>query len=179
MLESLAKPFVDTPETVIARLAKEEIERRAAHSGLSAPVAHAPGAVLRLDPDNHDSLTHAKLLSAAFDGKELHRPKWNSLRDHAHVVALQRLGSFDALQRVSDAHLRAGRYDEDGFRYLPDGDFSIQGADSNFAWAHTLGIARQLRVPVRVRFEWRQKDGAARPGQTAVLEWSPPNRAIA
>lgn len=178
MLQALATPFVDTPETVIARLATEEIARRAGGSNAK----HAAGqgdAAIRLNPDRHDSLTHAKLLSASFDGKELHRPKWNSLLDHVHVVARQRLGSFDALQRISSAHLRPGRYEEEGFHYLPDADLSIQGVDSNFAWAHSLGIARHLRMPIRVRFEWRHKEGAARPGQAAILEWSPPSLSVA
>jgi hypothetical protein len=179
MLQSLATPFVDTPETVIARLATEAISGRAPADMPGQAPKGLSDSPLRLDPDRHDSLTHAKLISASFDGKELHRAKWNSLRDHVHIVARQRLGSFEALQRVSGAHLRPGRYEQDGFHYLPEADLSIQGVDSNFAWAHTLGLARHLRVPVRVRFEWRLKEAAAHPGRTAILEWSPANLAVA
>jgi hypothetical protein len=178
LLQSLAKPFVDTPESVIVRLAEEELARRAAPPTTRVQQPTSDGAI-RLDPERHESLTHAKLLSASFDGKELHRPKWNGLLDHAHVVARQRLGSFEALQRISRAHLRPGRYEEDGFHYLAEGDFSIQGVDSNFAWAHSLGLARHLRIPIRVKFEWRHKEGVARPGQLAILEWTPPNLAVA
>ena len=179
MLQALAKPFVDTPESVIASLATEEISRRAGTSSAKPTLSGTSDSTLRLDLDRHESLTHAKLLGASFDGKELHRPKWNSLLDHVHVVARQRLGSFEALKRISGAHLRPGRYEEDGFRYLADADLSIQGVDSNFAWAHSLGLARHLRVPIRARFEWRHKEGAARPGQAAVLQWSPPSLAVA
>jgi len=179
MLQALAKPFVDTPESVIAGLATAEINRRAAGTTATVTAAGTNDLAIRLDPDRHESLTHAKLLGAAFDGKELHRPKWNSLLDHVHIVARGRLGSFDAIQRISGAHLRPGRYEEDGFHYLPDADLSIQGVDSNFAWSHALRIARHMRVPIRARFEWRHKEGAARPGQTAILEWSPPSLAVA
>ena len=180
MLETLAKPFVDTPESVIAALAEQEISNRAAGS----PHYHAlaPGGddgIQRLDPDRHVSLTHAKLLSASFDGTDIHRPKWNSLLDHVHIFARQRVGSYDALEKISGAHIRSGRYDEDGFHYLVDADLSIQGVDSNLAWTHALGIARHLKVPIRVKFEWRRKDGAARPGKVAILEWSPSNLAVA
>lgn len=178
MLQALAKPFVDTPESVIAFLATEELKRRAGASPKSSSVGAADG-VTRLDPDRHDSLTHAKLLSASFDGKDIHRPKWNGLLYHVHVTARQRLGSFEAVQKVSGAHLRPGRYEDDGFHYLAAADFSIQGVDSNLAWLHSLGIARQLRIAIRVKFEWRHKDGAARPGQAAILEWSPPSLAVA
>lgn len=179
MLQALARPFVDTPESVIAGLADEELKRRAATPSRNAPGLLTDDAALKLDPDRHESLTHAKLLSASFDGKDLHRPKWNGLLDHLHIVARQRLGSFEALQKISGAHLRPGRYEDDGFHYLADADLSIQGVDSNLAWSHSLGIARHLRTPLRVRFEWRHKEGAARPGQVAILEWSPPSLAVA
>jgi hypothetical protein len=179
MLQVLAQPFVDTPESVIASLADAEIKRRKVEPLRKTGDLHIHDCAQRLDPDRHESLTHAKLLSASFDGKELHRPKWNGLLHHAHQVALDRLGSFDTLTRASSANLRAGRYEQDGFYYLAEADFSIQGVDSNLAWSHALGIARHLRIPIRVKFEWRHKDGAARPGEVAVLEWSPPNLAVA
>ncbi len=179
MLQILAKPFVDTPESVIASLAEEEIKRRAAGASRKSPVLTADDGAPRLDPDRHESLTHSKLLSARIDGKDLHRPKWNGLLDHVHVIARQRLGSFEALQKVSSAHIRPGRYEQDGFHYLAEADLSIQGVDSNQAWSHALGLARHLRLSIRVKFEWRHKEGAARPGEIAVLEWSPPSLAVA
>jgi len=41
---------------------------------------------------------------------------------------------------------------------------------------HSLERARHLKVPIRVKFEWREKEGAIRPGKVAIIEWSPPNR---
>jgi hypothetical protein len=62
---------------------------------------------------------------------------------------------------------------------LPDADFSIQGVDANLAWAHSLGVARHLKVPIRVKFEWREKEGAARPGKVAIIESAPPRLDVA
>ncbi len=176
-LQKIARPFVDTLESVIAALADDELKRRAI-AGSSDPAAGGDR-VVRLEPDRHDSLTHARLLSASVDGRALHRPKWNSLLDHLHVLAGQRLGSFDAVERVSGANIKDGRYEENGFHYLPDADISVQGVDANLAWDHSLGLARHLRVPIQVRFEWRHKEGAARPGQVGILEWSPQSLAVA
>ncbi len=69
--------------------------------------------------------------------------------------------------------MRQGRYEENGYVYLPEADLSIQGVDANLAWDHSLGLARALDIKIQLRFEWRHKEGAARPGETAVLEWSP------
>jgi len=172
-LQSLARPFVDTPESVISTLADTEVERRNGSSNGTGVRKDDRRDVLRLDPDAHENLTHARLLSASIDGRPLHRPKWNGLMDHLHVMALKRLGSFDALRRATAANLREGKYEESGYRYLPEAGFSIQGVDANLAWDHSLRVARALETPIEVRFEWRHKEGAARPGEEALLTWAP------
>lgn len=73
----------------------------------------------------------------------------------------------------STANLREGKYEESGYRYLQDADLSIQGVDSNLAWDHSLRVARAIEIPIDVRFEWRNKEAAARPGEEAILEWAP------
>lgn len=177
LLTQLARPLEDTPDSLIASLAEAELRRR---SGSSGRVSNAPADLpLRLEPDRHASLTHARLISASVDGTELHRPKWNGVLDHLHVLASKRLGSFAAVEAASSARLRPGRYEDEGYHYLPEADFSIQGLDANLAWDHSLGLARKLGVPIRVRFEWRRKKGAAHPGKLAVMEWTPSTRATA
>jgi hypothetical protein len=130
-----------------------------------------PEALRRLSADSHESLTFTKLLSATVDGREMHRPKWNSFMNHVHVEGQQRLGSFDALKRATSARVREGRYEEEGYKYLPEGDFSIQGLDSNGAWDAALAVARAVRMPIAVTFQWRE-DGA-HPGESGSLEWKP------
>jgi hypothetical protein len=172
-LQKLAQPFVDTAESVIATLADAELERRAVPLNGNGCGAARDGQVVRLNPDSHEKLTHARLLSATVDGRPIHKPKWNGVHNYLHILGHQRMGSFDALQQASGANLRKGRYEENGYVYLPEADLSIQGVDANLAWDHSLGLARALDVKIQLRLEWRQKEGAARPGETAVLEWSP------
>lgn len=172
-LQELARPFVDTPESVISALADAELERRVISPNGSGNGRARSSHISRLDPDSHENLTHARLLSASVDGRPIHRPKWNGVLDHLHVLARQRLGSFDALRRVSAANIREGRYEDSGYRYVPEADLSIQGVDSNLAWDHSLRVARALEIPIELRFEWRNKKGAARPGEEAMLEWAP------
>jgi hypothetical protein len=172
-LKSLAEPFVDTPESLIAALIHAEVLRRGVSPNRNGHSQDASGDFLRLNPDRHESLAFTRVLSAAVNGRELNRPKWNSLMNHVHVLGLSRLGSLDALRRATGAQLRQGRYEDEGYKYLHEADLSIQGVDSNGAWDHSLALARELRVPIRITFEWRNRDGAAHPGQRGVLEWSP------
>lgn len=177
-LQKLATPFVDTPESVVARLAEAAIDQSGRIGRLRVDET-AGEAAIRLDADRHESLTHARLISASVDGKELHRPKWNTMLDQLHVVGKKRLGSVDALRKVSSARIRPGRYEEEGYHFVPDADLSIQGTEANVAWDYSLGLARHLKVSITAKFEWRHKDGAAHPGKMGLLEWAPANLAIA
>jgi hypothetical protein len=171
-LKSLAEPFVDTPESLTARLIHEEVvRRREAGVGSNAPLKK--GQMLVQSPVAHESLAHTRLVSASVGGEEMHRPKWNGLLVKVHVLALQRLGSHEALQQASKARMRVGRYEEDGYKFLEEAGFSIQGVDANLAWDHSMALARQCRIGLRAEFEWRDKEGAAHPGQRGLLEWAP------
>ena len=172
-LKSLAEPFVDTPESLVAALIHDEVERRGALVGENGKVAGSKDNVLQLDPQSHDDLGHTRLISATVNNRELPRPKWNSLMNHLHVLARKRLGSLDAIRRVSGANLKQAKYEKDGYKYEPDGDFSIQGVGANAAWDNSLSVAQALKLGIKVKFEWRDKDGAAHPGETGVLEWTP------
>lgn len=173
-LKLLAEPLVDTAQSVVERLIDEAVSQLDAAPTPNGQAATRPTAQLRrFDPDRHPSLKHAKLLAASIDGKPLSRPKWNDVFRQIHILAKQRLGSVSEVKRVSTANIRQGQYEDDGFTYLPGADLSIQGVDSNFAWDHSLRVARALEVPIEVTFEWRNKEDAAYPGTTAVLEWSP------
>jgi hypothetical protein len=162
-------PFEQTRETLIEALIDEAVKRKGNSPNGSA---HAPN-ILRQDADSHESLDHTRVVSATVEGRELHRPKWNGLMTHLHVLGSKRLGSFGALKRVSRANLRHGKYENDGYKYLPDADLSIQGVSANVAWDHSLAVARALNVSIKVTFAWRDKQGAAHPGKTGILEWKP------
>jgi hypothetical protein len=166
-LQRLAKPFVDTPETVIARL----LDLHEGQQGQALAGAEPPRGTRRFDPLDAPDLTHTKLVAAEIDGKPARN--WNALVDIAHRLAAQALKSYDALRDATQSHIVRGKKTDSGFHYLPDIDASIQGIDADLAWRNTLHLARRLKVPVRVEFEWRDKPGAAYPGKHGVLEWVP------
>jgi hypothetical protein len=169
----VTEPFEQTRESIIESLINAELDRRGVSVNGNHSSRLAMADVIRLDPDSYGSLVHTKVLSASVDGREIHRPKWNGLREHLHTLALKRLGSFDALKKASGARLRPGRFEKDGFKYLPQGDFSIQGVDASSSWDHALRIARTMSVPIKVTLEWRDKEGATHPGRRGLLEWTP------
>jgi hypothetical protein len=165
----VTEPFEQTRESIIKDLIDAELERRIIKH--SASPTNSDNEAIRLDPNAPGSLFHSKIISASINGKEMHKPKWNGIREQMHVIALKHLGSFEALQKASGARLRQGRYEAEGFKYVPEGDYSIQGVDANWCWEHTLQLAKVLECSVHLRIIWRDKDGAAHPGRTGLLEW--------
>jgi hypothetical protein len=170
-LRAFVSDFGQTRESIIQELIDAELERRQRRLPDAKPSDN--GDTLALDPESPGSLYHTRIISASINGRNQLRPKWNGLRERMHRVALEKLGSFDLLRTVSGAHLKQGRYESEGFKYIPEGDFSIQGVDANWCWTQILELAQRLKVPVQVRFEWRDKAGAAHPGKTGSLEWTP------
>ena len=62
-----------------------------------------------------------------------------------------------------------GRKEDEGYHYLPEVNFSVQGQDANAAWRGVAFIAQNLNVPVEVSFLWRNKDGAEHPGKPGTM----------
>ncbi len=169
LLQQLAVPFVDNPESVIERLAKAELDRRGKQT--DAPEPELQEIVLK--PTNPPSLAHTRLLKAHVNGTALEKPNWNKLLRQLHVVAKEKLGSFEALRAASAANIRRGQYSESGFEYVPEAEISVQGIEAKLAWLHALKLAEATDTSLSVEFEWRDKEGAAHPGRQGRMDWSP------
>ncbi len=131
--------------------------------------------VLQLDAAAPASLAFTRLRDASLDGRVIRSPKWNMLLQLSHVLAMSKLGGFEALQHATGTPIRNGRYEESGFRYVPEGDFSIQGQDANLSWQNSLNLAREIGAPIEVEFEWLNHPKAAHPGKRGRLRWQPPS----
>ena len=83
-LQRHAKPFVDTPDTVIIR-ALDALDQTV--------VEHVPNGQFTeteqlLDPLSLPDLTHTKIQDASIDGEPIRKPKWNLLRDEMLLRAM-------------------------------------------------------------------------------------------
>jgi hypothetical protein len=174
-LQPLAIPLQDSIDTLLNRLAD------AAHSGVpyKLPVSPVLTSTSKQSTPipwyvaSHDDLTFTRLISAEFDGMTLPKANWNTLAKYAHEAAFQKLGSFDALRLSTRARVRQGRYEMEGFVYLPTVDISLQGMDANMSWDNSVRLAHAIGVPVSVVFEWRNNPKAAKPGQKSHLDFLP------
>lgn len=163
-LQAVAKPFVDTPETVIIRLlnAYDSVLKEEAGS------VHADDGVRQFNPHTPPDLTFTKVVGAEFCGRTLDRgdANWNGLLDAAVRKAKDAARSSADLKRLIAVNFVEGAKTVEGFRFLSDVGLSVQGQDSNGAWRAIHHVAQQLGCELKVTFVWRDKESAAFPGLT-------------
>lgn len=166
-LQRHAKPFVDTPETVIIR-ALDALEQLA---GEAEQTPSSPAAVERqIDPRALPNLTHTKILTASMDGKTISKANWNLLLDEVLRCAMKRLGSHEKVRQFCPINMVKGRKEDEGYGYLPDIDISVQGLDANGACRAIVTCVQGLGLGLDVTLMWRHKDSAAYPGERARLQ---------
>jgi hypothetical protein len=166
-LQAIAVPFEDTPITVIERLLSE-YETRYKPQQTSETENYRV-----LDPDTPSNLHHTRVIRAAIGGSEIRQPNWSKIVDAAHELAFQQGLSVEALIKLTLSNVVKGENNSSGFHYLREVNISVQGVDANLAWRNTLHLAKHLKVPVEIYFEWRDKEGAAYPGEKGKLFWMP------
>ena len=161
-LERHAKAFVDTPDTVINR-ALAALDRLA---GVPAPNnGYSTASERRIDPQQLPDLTHAKILDATVAGTAVPRPNWNLLLKKMVRLAIKRVGTLDELCRLCPINAVSGQKEDEGYSYLPDIDVSVQGQASNAACQAVVAIAQSFDIALDIGFLWRNKQGAAYPGE--------------
>lgn len=178
-LQKLSVPLVDTPATVLERLITV-YENHMPPAGQIAldpePATDMRAASQReFEPGTVPSLRHTRIFAADFGGRKA--DGWNSLIHVAHIEAVRRLGSVEAVRRISSANMILGRANWEqskrGLRYVAEINACIQNVDAEHAWSNIFRLAKTLRVPVEVEFQWLQKSEAAYPGKTARISWKP------
>jgi len=168
-LQRHAKPFVDSPETVITK-ALDALEKPAQRVDPLVPdekVNSLPefGA---LDPPN---LTFTKVVAASLNGVAIKPANWNRLLDAAVIHAAAQIGDFNKLRRIAAINIATGEKTDEGYHHLPEAGVSVQGQDANGAWRSVMFIAQNLKCSVEVSFIWRNKDGAEYPGKTGTMKF--------
>lgn len=183
-LQKLAIPLVDTPVTVIERLLSSYTEQTGRAGTTAEPTepqvpepksARGGSSAREFEPSTAPSLRHTRVISAEFAGNRANG--WNDLVRVAHIEAMRRFGSLEAVRRVSTSKMILGRANSEqekrGYRYVAEMNACIQNVDAEHCWTNTFRLAKALKVPVEVDFEWLHKSGAAHPGKGARLVWKP------
>lgn len=161
-LKQLAEPLVDTSATVITRL----LDFYEEHHGF-VEIEKTPTTDLAPSDRDIPPLRHTKILMARFDGKEPDRRTWDGLLRLALSEGWKKAQDFEELKAVSGANIFNGRKDDQGYKYLPELKISYQGVSADDAVKIIQRLTFFLSTECKFDFEWRNKEGAFLPGQSA------------
>ncbi len=164
-LQRHAKPLVDTTDMVLNR-ALDALELRERHVD---PGGDSFVTERQIDPRSLPNLTHTKILAATLAGRRIVKPNWNRLLESMLIRAMREPVSFDNLRQICPANMVQGHKDDEGYRYLDEVEFSVQGMSANDACAALIAVAQSLRIGLEITFMWRPKKAAAYPGEKARL----------
>lgn len=123
-----------------------------------------------LNSERPPDLRFTKFIEAVFG--PLRANNWNALLRCGVELAMQRNISISRLKTLS-LPVEEGQKTNDGFCPIPRLNVSVQNVDSNRAWNLSLCLAKELNIEIKVRFIWREKDGAAYPSEQGLLHWKP------
>ncbi|MGN6497873.1 MAG: T4SS efffector SepA family protein [Tsuneonella sp.] len=165
-LQALAQPFVDTPATVVSKLL-DAFEGRQVDRTLPENSPRESSYSLEALPP----LTHAKVMGGHFNGVKPSKHNWDSFVRHSLIEVLKKAGSVDDLRRLSGANIREGRFEDHGYKYVPEHRLSFQGVSAEDAVKIIGRCGRALNVPFEIEFVWRDKPDAHRPGERGRIKY--------
>lgn len=162
-LQKLATPFIDTPATTLSRVL-DHFEADGSSKPASPDPLYPTYTEQRLPP-----LTHTRILDARLGDLTPERATWDALVRLSLICTLKQVGSVRELRTASGANVAQGKKETDGYRFVPGHQFSYQGVSAEDAVQIITRCAKVLGETVLVEFEWRNKEGAYRPGERARL----------
>ena len=163
-LKRLAEPLVDNADAVVCR-ALDALEE----NGRGRPVGQSLEIDREIQPSRLPNLTHTKILSARIGSEVIDRPNWNRLLNRIVVLAMHHAGNFERLAQTCPANMVQGQKRDDGYHFLREIGISVQGLSAHEACSALIDTARRIGINLEIVFRWREKEGAAHPGETGRL----------
>lgn len=171
-LQSHAEPLVDTTESVINR-ALDALERP------EPDVSDEPGDERLIDPLKLPNMKRTKILVAAVDGNEVGHSEryWNRVMKKMICLAVKHGRTLDEISLLcaqttvngQRQNIVNGQKQAENYAYLPDINVSLRNRSADGACRTIMNIAQNLGIALDIVFEWRDKQGAAYPGQRGRL----------
>lgn len=158
-----------TPSETIDRIVREVMEQLGMERDGEPEAAPLTTACDVMEFENAPGLAFSKPLSASVNGEMIHNPRWSSIL--LTTIAQVKAKGIEGEKLVQELRIPAKveQYEEDGFRHYPDLGISAQGQSAPEIWKEVDRLAQKWRMPVIVKFQWRQNPKAQHPGRIGVL----------
>ncbi len=169
-LKSIAAWYgTKTPSETIDRMVREAMETLGMERDDEPEAAATTTPEGAMQFDSAPGLAFTKPLAATINGKELHNPRWSAIL--LTMIGQVKAKGFEGEKLVRELSIpaKAMQYEDEGFKYHPELVISVQGQSASDCWKEVDRLAKKWRIPVSVKFWWRQNPKAQYPGKTGVL----------
>ena len=114
-------------------------------------------------------LSFTRILSDSVNDSKPQKENWAGLL--VKVIGVVKAKRFSGEKLVNELQVpaRASEYTMDGYKFFPDLGISVQGQSATDAWKDVSRLADRFRIPVEVRFQWRDNQKAQHPGKIGVI----------
>lgn len=114
-------------------------------------------------------LFFTRILSASVNKEKPEKMNWAGLL--MKVIGQVKAKGLSGEKLVNELQVpaKATGYTMDGYKFHPDLGISIQGQSAPDAWKEVSRLATKYRIPVEVRFQWRDNQKAQHPGKIGVI----------
>ncbi len=170
-LKLIAEPFVDTPETAVAKAVDFYISAHQSANGASAltQIHHLDVEHTVYSSDTAPNLAFTRPVSIELEGKMLPKSQlyWNPLLFQIVGIAAKKLNNTDKLKQLLLCNYVDGQGDkETGYNFIPESGLSIQAQSASPAWKSIAHLTKKLGLKLDVVFVWENNSKAAYPGKT-------------
>jgi hypothetical protein len=125
----------------------------------------------QLDPRNPGDLRFTKIIEGRI-GYE-NATGWSDLVKAGLRIAFAKGFQFADLKARLSVNMKTERYEQEGYSYHPELKLSIQGFEARKAAENLYRLASLLNEELYIRLYWRDKEGAAHPGEEGIIHWKP------
>ena len=158
-----------TPSETIDAIVREKMETLDLERDIENDALGNDGAEGDLVFEKAPGLSFTRILSASVDNGKPVKGTWAGLL--IKVIGSVKAKGLSAENLVTELQIpaRVGEYTMVGYKFYPELGISVQGQSAMDAWKEVSRLAQKFRIPVEVRFQWRDNDKAQHPGKIGVI----------
>ena len=158
----------DTPAQTIDQLVRNEMERLGLERDSDAESGIDGDGVLTFEKT--PGLSFTRILSASIDQRKLAKTNWAGLL--LEVIHKVHAKGIEGERLVRELHVPAkvGRYEDEGYKFHPTLDISVQGQSAADAWKEIDRLAEKHGILVKLEFQWRDNEKAEHPNRIGKMQ---------
>ena len=119
---------------------------------------------------NPPDLTYTIIQEGRFLNKDFQRVQWTKLL-YVAINEIRRVYPNEFKEYIRHNCCYDGIPDNGGYHFIEEVGFSMQGFDTKTSFKTIQNIVLKLRCPFKVKFQWRNKEGALHPGEYGIIQY--------